>query len=198
LTNGTTTRVSLLIRIRDAEDDDAWTQFSQVYGPLLYRYARKHSLQDADAADLTQEVLREVAKAIGDFEYNPQIGKFRSWLFTVARYMLNRIRTRTNRQPAATGDSLVREALADAPAASLEDSAFWEEEYEQRLFEWAAEEICGQFQESTWLAFWKTAVDGKKPKDVAHELSLSVGSVYVAKNRVLARLKEKINEVDDQ
>ena len=198
MTNGTTTRVSLLIRIRDADDNDAWAQFTQVYGPLLHRYARKHGFQDADAADLTQDVLREVSKAIGEFEYDPKVGKFRSWLFTVARYMLNRMRTKRRRQPLAPGDSLVQQALANVPAADLEDSAFWEEEYEQRLFEWAADEICGQFHENTWRAFWKTGIDGLKPKDVAHELGISVGAVYVAKNRVLARLKEKIAEVDDQ
>ena len=80
-----TTRVSLLVRIRDLRDSNAWGEFVEIYGPVVYDYGRRRGLQDADAADMTQDVLRSVAGTIGDFRYDPRRGSFRSWLFTVAR-----------------------------------------------------------------------------------------------------------------
>jgi len=79
------TRPSLLVRIRDAQDMPAWGIFVEVYAPLIHGYLRKRGLQDADAADVTQEVLRRVASAIRRFDYDPQRGGFRGWLFTVVR-----------------------------------------------------------------------------------------------------------------
>ena len=198
LAESLTTRASLLLRIRDAEDAEAWAQFTQIYGPLIYRFARKNGLQDADAADLVQEVLRAVSKAIGTFDYDPQLGKFRSWLFTVARYSMNRMRSLQRRQPAGVGDTATMARLENQSANHDEQEREWDEEYEQRLFEWAAQQVRQRVQEATWQAFWLTAVEGRSPREVAHKLAISVGSVYVAKNRVLSRLKSKISEIDDQ
>src|SRR6266481_6560979 len=92
------TRASLLLRLRDPRDGAAWTQFVDLYGPLVYGYARKQGLQDADAADLSQDVLGAVAGAVGRLEYDPLRGAFRNWLFTVVRRKLsNWRRTRRNR-----------------------------------------------------------------------------------------------------
>src|SRR3954447_25293336 len=89
------TRPSLLLRIRDARDGAAWAQFVQVYAPLIYAYARKHGLQDADAADVTQESLGVVAGAVRGLDYDPRRGSFRGWLFAVVR---NRLRSFWARQ----------------------------------------------------------------------------------------------------
>src|ERR1700739_4499560 len=80
-----TTRPSLLVRIRDAADHQAWSQFVEIYGPLVYGFARRLGLQDADAADITQEVLRAVAGAARKLVYDPRRGSFRGWLRTVVR-----------------------------------------------------------------------------------------------------------------
>jgi RNA polymerase sigma-70 factor (ECF subfamily) len=190
------TRPSLLVRLRDPRDDQAWSQFVEVYAPLVYGYARKHGLQDADAADLTQDVLRAVARAADDLVYDPRRGSFRGWLFTVARNKLHNFLTRQRRHPRGTGDSGVKELLEAQPAP--EDEAQWDQEYEQRLFSWAAEEVRGAFQETTWRAFWQTAVEGKGPAEVAAALGMSVGAVYIAKSRVLARLKEQIRLLQEE
>src|SRR6516225_8690202 len=87
------TRPSLLVRLRDPRDADAWGEFVDRYGPLLYGYLRKQGLQDADAADLSQEVLSAVAGAVGRLEYDPRRGAFRNWLFTVVRRKLITWRT---------------------------------------------------------------------------------------------------------
>ncbi len=191
-----TTHVTLLVRLRNAQDKEAWAQFVDIYAPLLYRFARRQRLQDADAADLTQDVLMSVAGAIERFEYDRRVGTFRGWLFTVARNKIKNFVARSRRGPRATGQSDVQEMLANQPAAD-EDQASWDKEYESRLFDWAAERVRGLFAENTWRAFWMTAVEGKNPKDVARTVGVSVGAVYIAKSRVLAELKRQIQEIGE-
>ena len=74
----------------------------------------------------------------------------------------------------------------------------FEAEYRRRLFRWAADEVQGEFAPSTWQAFWLTAVEGRPPADVAAELGLSVGAVYIARSRVLARLRQRIEQLGDE
>ena len=188
------TRHSLLVRIRDARDNQAWAQFVDLYAPLLYGFARKKGLQDADAADLTQEVLRAVARAAKRQDYDPSKGSFRGWLFTIARNKLRNFQASRRRHPQGTGDTAEQDRLEAQPDREPNEDALWDREYEQRLFDWAAQQVRGGFEQSTWKAFWQTAVDGKPAKDVAASLGISVGAVYIAKSRVLARLRECIRE----
>jgi RNA polymerase sigma-70 factor (ECF subfamily) len=190
------TRPSLLVRIGDTGDDQAWAQFVEIYAPLVYGFGRKHGLQDADAADLTQDVLRAVSGAVGRLAYDPRRGSFRGWLFTVVRNKLRTFLNRRARHPQGTGDSAAQDLLEAQPAPT--DAALWEQEYEQRLFAWAAEQVRGGFQDSTWQAFWQTAVEGRSPRAVAQALGMSVGAVYIAKSRVLARLREQIQQLQDE
>jgi RNA polymerase sigma-70 factor (ECF subfamily) len=188
------TRPSLLVRIRDEGDREAWRQFVDLYAPVIYSFARKRGLQDADAADLTQDVFRAVAGAIKSLEYDPRRGSFRGWLYTVARNKLNDFQDRQRRHWRGSGDSAIQIYLENQPAPE-EDSALWEQEYEHRLLAWAAEQIRGDFKDSTWQAFWKVAVEGMSGEQTAKALRMSVGAVYVAKSRVLARLKKQIEEL---
>jgi RNA polymerase sigma-70 factor (ECF subfamily) len=190
------TRPSLLFRIRDAQDRQAWNQFVDIYAPLIHRFSRRSGLQDADAADLTQEVLQSVHDAIGRLDYDPQRGKFRSWLFTVARNRIKNFLKRQSRHPRGTGDTEIKKVLDNHPTTSDEQEAAWDEDYEQRLFHWTADQIRPEFKEHTWQAFWKTAVDGQETKQVAEMLSMSLGAVYVAKSRVLGRFKEQIDQIE--
>jgi RNA polymerase sigma-70 factor (ECF subfamily) len=190
------TRASLLVRIRDAKDHRAWQEFVGAYAPLVYGFARRRGLQDADAADLMQEVLRSVAGAAPRLDYDPKRGTFRSWLFTVTRNKVYTFLDGQRRRERGSGDSGVQERLEELPAADAEASE-WDREYDRRLFAWAADEVRGEFQDATWQAFWGTAVDGQTPKQVAASLGLSVGAVYVAKSRVLARLRERVQELQE-
>ncbi len=190
------TRASLLVRLRDRQDHDAWNQFVELYAQLIYGFARKRGLQDADAADLMQDVLRAVARSAGKLEYDPRRGSFRGWLFTVTRNKLINHLNGRRRRVSASGDSDLHERLENEPAP--EDESLWEREYRQRLFDWAAEKVKDEFQPNTWRGFWATAVENRPPKDVAAELGLSVGAVYVAKSRVLARLQEVVRQAEDE
>jgi RNA polymerase sigma-70 factor (ECF subfamily) len=190
------TRPSLLLRLRDVADREAWRQFVELYAPLVYRFARRRGLQDADAADLTQEVLHAVARTGERLEYDPHRGTFRGWLFTVAR---NKLHTFLRRQSRRRSSEIEVDRLTEEPAAPGPDEvALWEQEYEQRLFDWAAERVRGHFQEATWRAFWLTAVEGRSPREAADELGVSVGVIYVARSRVLARLKEEVRMLQEE
>ena len=188
------TRLSLLVRLRDAHDDGAWSQFVEIYAPLVYGFARKHGLQDADAADLTQDVLQAVSGGIRRLDYDPRRGTFRGWLFTVVRNKLRNFLASQKKPGRGSGDSDAQQRLQEVPAREEDQSAWWDQEYEQRVFSWAAEQVRGSFSASTWNAFWLTAVEGKTGPEVARHLRMSVAAVYLAKGRVLTRLKDIIRD----
>ena len=188
------TRPSLLIRIKDSQDADAWGQFIDIYSPLIYRFGRKKGLQDADAADLTQDVLRAVSGAIERLNYEPRIGKFRGWLFTVAQNKLRDQLSKRNRHPRGSGDTQLRSFLENQPDSEDTLSALWDQEYDRCLFEWASDRVRPRFQQKTWDAFWQTSVEGTAARQVAEQLDITVGAVYIAKSRVLADLKTEIEK----
>src|SRR5262245_48130123 len=195
MTTSPHTRPSLLVRIRDAADREAWRQFVELYAPLVYGFARRRGLQDADAADLTQDVLHRVARSRGRLEYDPRQGSFRGWLFTVARNRLHTLLKRQQRQRQRTAPGEAEHLLAEAACPEADEADLWDREYEQRLFEWAAEQVRRHFQVATWQAFWMTAVEGRTPREAAERLGLSVGAVYIARSRVLARLREAVGQI---
>lgn len=186
------TRPSLLLRIRDAGDDGAWREFVAIYTPLLYAYFERAGLQAADAADLAQEVMRIMAMRASEFEYDPALGTFRGWLLGVARNRLRKFQEQRQRHPLAGGPTTVERLLQ--PLAAVEDEARWDMEYHRRLFAWAAQAVRPEFEPTTWRAFWATAVEEKSGRETAEMLGLSVGAVYVARSRVLSRLKRKVAE----
>jgi RNA polymerase sigma-70 factor (ECF subfamily) len=184
------TRLSLLARLRDARDQDAWSDFVRLYAPVVYRFARRHGLQDADAADLTQNVLRGVAGGIERFDLDPNRGRFRSWLLTLAHRRLCDLLRQNRRQTQASGDSGVQQILQEQPDAAEEQR--WQHELEKELFHHAAAKIRPAFSATTWQAFWRTAIEGQQGPEAARDLGLSVAAVYLAKSRVMIRLKEQI------
>ena len=197
MTEALETRASLLIRIRDAKDDAAWREFVRLYAPLVYGFARRRGLQDADAADVVQDVLQQAATAIGRLDYDRERGTFRSWLFRVIRNRLNTWLRAQRAIDCGTGDSKVNSILEQEPAPAG-DADGWDEEYERRLFDFAVSQITQEFATTTWAAFWQTAKEGRPPGDVARELKISVGAVYIAKSRVIARIRQKVQELEDQ
>jgi RNA polymerase sigma-70 factor (ECF subfamily) len=188
------TRASLLVRLRDPHDEAAWREFVDLYGPVVYGYARKQGLQDADAADLCQEVFRAFAGAVGRWHYDPQRGAFRNWLFTIVRRKLsNWRRSERGRQQSiqANGQPLENCHAPDALEAA------WEAAWEQQVFAWACSQVRRDVTEATWLAFWRTAMDGAPGKVAADELGLSVAAVYLARSRVAVRLKELVRSMQE-
>jgi RNA polymerase sigma factor (sigma-70 family) len=192
------TRASLLVRIRDSRDAQAWSQFVDLYAPLIHGSARKHGLQDADAADLTQEVLGIVARSIQKLEYDPRRGTFRGWLFTIVRNRLRNFRTRRRPYDQGSGDTGTYNLLREQPDPTEEPDADWEDQYQRQLFACAAKLVQTRVHHCTWQAFWQTAVEGRSPQDVSERLSMKVAAVYLAKSRVMAQLKEQIRLLQDE
>jgi RNA polymerase sigma factor (sigma-70 family) len=190
------TRPSLLVRLCDSKDDRAWTEFTAIYSPLIYRFACRKGFQDADAADLVQEVLRAVASAVGHWDPDPCKGPFRNWLFRIARNMMLNLAASERRHPRGTGLEEIQWLLEARPSPSPEDTALFEAEYKRQLFRWAAERVRGEFRGTTWAAFWETGVEGKKAEVVAANLGMSIGAVYMAKSRVVARIRQVIEQVE--
>jgi len=191
------TRASLLVRIRDGANHAAWQEFVNLYGRVIYGFARKQGLQDADAADLMQDVLRSVSSAIGRLNYDRNQGTFRGWLFTITRNKVFNFLSARRIRPRGSGDSATNRLLDSQPGGS-EGSDAWELEYQRRVASLAMDHIKSEFQEKTWQAFWFTAVDGISAQEAAKQLHMSSGAVYVAKSRVLARLKDEVEALRQQ
>jgi RNA polymerase sigma-70 factor, ECF subfamily len=182
-----TTSVSLLQRLREPAANDAWSRFTTLYTPLLYQWAQRLGLAEADAADLVQEVFTTLVKKLPGFQYEAD-KTFRGWLRTI---LLNKWRDQLRRQvPAATVMAL--DAL---PAPAVE--SFAEEEYRQYLVSQALHLMQVEFAPKTWQACWQHVVAGRPAAQVAEELGISVGSVYVAKARVMSRLRQELRGLLD-
>lgn len=193
-----TTRPSLLLRIRNAEDAVAWSQFADLYGPLIHGFARKHGLQEADAADVTQEVLRLVVRAAEKLDYDPERGSFRGWLYTVVRNQVRKSLGRKRPHDFGAGGTEARNRLEQQLSPEQDGAAEWDGDYQRRVFAHAASQVRHDFKDATWQAFWLTGVEGKSAKEVAQQLELTVAAVYLAKGRVMTRLKEQIRFLEGE
>jgi RNA polymerase sigma-70 factor (ECF subfamily) len=190
------TRNSLILRLPDKRDAEAWTQFVSIYEPLVYRLARAKGFQDADAREIVQEVLVAVAKAVERFEPDPERGRFRDWLFRIARNLMIKFLTRRKYRPIGSGDAAIAELLEQKVDPACDQSALFDLEYRREVFRWAAEQVHEQVKETTWRAFWMTCVEGRATGDVASELGMSIGAVHIARSRVRSRLREAVQRFE--
>ena len=183
------TRASLILRLRTREDADAWEEFTEVYQPLIFRIAVSRGLQPADANDVTQEVMTRVAKSIRLFDPAPGKGSFRGWLSRITRNLVIDFMRNKNRLPKTCDDSAIYQLVHSKPDSSAESQMF-DLEYERQLFAWAAEKVEPSFEPATWQAFWQTAIEHRQVADVAKELEVSRGAVYISRSRVIAALRK--------
>lgn len=185
------TRVSLILRVADENDVHAWQQFAEIYEPLVYRIATARGLQPADAHDLVQEVMTRVARSISSWNPDSTRGTFRGWISTIARNLIIDFLRHKNRLPRTSDHSEIRLLVEQTPDESAE-SALLDLELEKQIFAWAARQVQDQVQEKTWQAFWQTSVEHRSVQDVAAELRMTAGAVYIARSRVMSRLKEVV------
>jgi RNA polymerase sigma-70 factor (ECF subfamily) len=184
-----TTSVSLLRRLREPDQEAAWARFVQLYAPLIFHWGKEQGLTATDAADLVQEVLAVLVAKLPEFEYDPQ-HRFRGWLKKIT---VNRGRDFRRRNTLRSAESL-DESVHGVGVASQVD-LFEESEYRVFLVRRAAELMQAEFGATRWQACWRHIVEGKTAAEVARDLGISVNMVYLAKSRVLARLREELDRL---
>jgi RNA polymerase sigma-70 factor (ECF subfamily) len=183
------TPFTLLLRLKNRSDHEAWRQFVQLYAPLLRIWADHTGLQDSDAEDLVQEVLIVTIHELPRFEYD-RSGSFRGWLRRICENKANEFRRRRRVVGRQTGDTGL-----DAAASPDQIELFWEREYAAVLTARALQLMQGEFEETTWRACWELTVHERSAADVAAELGISPNACFIAKSRVLRRLRELLGNL---
>lgn len=182
-----TTRSTLLSQLRDADDSHAWSRFVDLYLPLIHRFARRRGLQDADARDVSQDVLLQVSRAIRTFEYNPGRGRFRSWLGLITHQRILRHRARANAAVCGLGDGQ-GDSLSTAVPSEVEGE--WRDAFHAHVYRMARECVRQDTCPEMWRAFEMVWEDGCSPQRAAEVLERPPHWVYQARYRVLQRLKQ--------
>ncbi len=190
------TRDSLLLRVRDPRDREAWEYFTEIYRPVAYRVARAHGLQDADAQDLVQRVLISVATAIGRWQRRDGKARFRHWLRRVAKNETLKLITRRAKD-AARGGSSAMFALQALPSGHRTVDEAFELEYRRQLIRRAGAIVKARAEQTTWQAFSMTVVDGMSIADAALELGRSEGVIYAARSRILRRIRDVVRQLEE-
>jgi RNA polymerase sigma-70 factor (ECF subfamily) len=181
-----TTSPSLLERLRQPTDDADWRRFVRLYTPLLYYWCRRLRLSEQDSADVVQDVFLILLEKLPQFRYDGR-RTFRGWLRTVT---LNKCRDRWRRlalAPRGAGDELWTNLPDRADTTPFEEA-----EYRHYLAARALALMQSDFDGRTWKACWEHGVVGRPAAEVAAELGVSENAVYVAKCRVLRRLREEL------
>lgn len=184
------TSASLLERLRDAPTSSIWQRMVDIYTPLLRGWLGRHQLQSPDQDDLIQEVMTVVVAEIPKFHYDPQRGTFRGWLRTI---LANRLRAfwRGHRRTPTPAEDTFEELLEQLADPQSEVTSGFNDLYDEIVLKRLLEQIKPEFEEKTWQAFHRVALDEANPAAVAEELGMSVGAVYIAKSRVMRRLQQE-------
>ena len=182
------TRESLILRLPDRQDVQAWDEFTAIYQPLVYRLARVKGFQHADAQELVQEVMLAVSRAVARWQPDAERGRFRDWLFTISRNLMINFLTRQKHRPLGGGDSGIEQLLHAQCDPACEQSKLYDLEYQREVFRLVAVKVRKEVNEKAWQAFWRSSVENQAIEAVASQLEMSVGAVYIARSRILARL----------
>ncbi|MCO8124132.1 sigma-70 family RNA polymerase sigma factor [Stieleria sp. TO1_6] len=186
------TRPSLLLRLRDRGNHEAWSEFLELYEPVIYRIAKRRQMQDADAREIVQEVLLRVARAIDRFDPDTA-GSFRGWLSqTTRRVTVDRFRRMANRESAIGGPTDLLSIQRDPVVDQLQSE--FDCQQRRQLFHCAAQHVQSMVSDTAWQSFWQTAVENRTADEVAARLGTSPGAIYVARCRVLKRIREFIEQ----
>ncbi len=185
------TSLTLINRLRLGEDSEAWVRMFGLYRPLLVAWIRKFDVQAADEDDLLQEVLLTVSTGLKSFEHNGRPGAFRTWLRNI---LVNRLRNfwrARDRRPLAAGDSDIERRLTQLEDSASATSQLWDRQHDLFVLHQLLELSRARFSPETWTAFTRVALHGERPDIVAREMGLSLNAIFIAKSRVLSRLRQE-------
>ncbi len=191
------TSMTLLQGLR-SKNPESWHRLIELYGPMVCGWCKRQGLQNADVEDVLQEVFRTVLLRIPSFQRRASDGTFRGWLWAITRNKLGDLFRRLSSRPQASGGSEAKQQLEQFPELPDNPDALDKEGTEvQSLYQRALNLISGEFELTTWQAFWQVVCEEKVPADVANNLGISINAVYLAKSRVLRRLRETLGDDED-
>ncbi len=186
------TRASLILQLTGQASELAWAEFVSSYEPFLVRLAQRRGVPLRHVPDVTQQIVLAIARSVSRWQDDGKPESFRRWLNRVAQNVVIRFMTRERRQPGGTGGSELIEYLESVPAEPDEQHIA---EYERELIVWAADQVRGEFRETSWQAFHSTVIDSHDVADVAIELGVSPGSIYMSRSRIMSRIRKIIDQV---
>jgi RNA polymerase sigma factor (sigma-70 family) len=184
------TSASLLERLRDRADSDAWSRMVDLYSPLIRKWLGRYGLAQADVDDISQTVLSSVVANLPQFQHNGRVGAFRSWLRTITVNSVRQKFRADRKRPDSPGGRALIASLSEWEDPESHLSQLWDRAHDahvlRTLLTWAEPE----FETKTWQAFRRQVLDETQPRSVAAELDMTVNAVLIAKSRVMKRLRE--------
>ena len=195
------TRSSLLVRLKDPQDQRSWQEFNDIYGRLIFGFARKAGLTETEAEEVVQETMISAAKNLPEFRYDPKVCSFKTWLLNLSRWRVQdqlrkRIPTKSGSAASDTDSDRTAaiERLADTADRQLE--TIWDQEWETKLLNTALASLKPKVDPKEWQMFDLYALKHWSPREVALSLGVSVGRVYLVKHRIAARLKKEMKRLE--
>jgi RNA polymerase sigma factor (sigma-70 family) len=192
------TRASLLSRLKSWDDQESWRDFFNTYWKLIYTVALRRGLTEQEAQEVVQETIISVAKTMADFRYNPAKCSFKGWLRHLTdKRIADQFRKRKNTEsldissPSQDTD-FITFSQPTAPVASDTPDALWEQEWQQSLLEAAIENVKKKVSPRQFRLFYRAAVEGHSPGEVARTFEVNIAQVYLAKHRVAALVKKEV------
>ena len=187
----TNTSASLLDRLRHDPQSPEWERLVRIYTPFVRGWLRRQSAPESDAEDLVQEVMAVVVRRLPEFEHNRRTGAFRTWLRSITVNSLHDFWRRKKKAPNAIGGSDFAAALGELADPRSNLSQAWDREHDLHVTRQLLEQLRPEFEAATWKAFQRFAIDGVSAAEVAQELGISSNAVFIAKSRVLSRLRQE-------
>ena len=188
------THPSLIVRLKGERNELAWTEFVSAYEPFLRRLIRRQGVPERDIPDVTQQLLVAISRSVVGWQDDGKPASFRRWLNRVSRNVVLKFMSNERRQVGGQGGTDIQELLHRVPDVRDEQARA----YEYELVVWAAKQVRSGFRDTSWKAFWATLVDGRPVADVAVELGVTPGSIYMSRSRIMARIRAQVREVLDE
>ena len=186
------THPSLIVRIKGPRNERAWGEFVLAYEPFLRHLVQRQGVPERHVPDMVQQVLLGIARSVDEWHDDGGEASFRRWLSRVARNVAIKFMSRERKQVGGRGGTEFLELLEQTPEPASNDQI---RAYEHELVVWAAEQVRSEFRDTSWRAFWGTLVEGRSVAEMAQELGVSPGSIYMSRGRIMARIQGKIKDV---
>jgi len=186
------TRHSLILRLKNPDNETAWQDFVEAYETFLRRLAVRQGVPDRHIPDVTQQVLLAIARSIDGWQDDGKQASFRRWVSTVSRNVVIKFMTRERRHESVGAGTDLLEQLRNIPANPDPQLV---RQYEHEVIIWAAEQVRSEFRKTSWQAFSATMIEGRSVADIAAELGVTAGSIYMSRSRILARIRTKVRQL---